>query len=463
MTTIPHPHVARQAPGPRGAPLIGVLPQVRRDSLGFLTGVFRRYGDVVRYKLGPMTSHLVAHPDAVKYVLQEHVKNFTKDHLSYDMARRIAGNGLVTSQGEFWLRQRRLAQPAFHRQRIAALGQQMVRATEEMLAAWEPRLADGRPVEAGGEMMRLALRIASEALFGTNMQAEAAAVSRSFNTLSEQLVARFRSFNILPPVLPTQADRAWRAAVAELDRVVYGVIAERRRRAEDTGDLLSMLMLARDEETGEQMDDRQLRDEVLTMLLAGHETTATALTWAWAMLDRHPQAAARLHAELDAVLGGRAPTVADVPRLAYTRMVLDETMRLYPPLYVLSRRVREDDEIGGFRIPAGSSVDFSPYVTHRHPAFWDDPERFDPERFTPERVAARHKYAYVPFSTGPRMCIGNSFALLEATLVLATVAQGHRLRVREGHELAASPLLTLRPKGGLPVYLERRGLTAPAV
>ena len=456
MTTTPPPRAARRAPGRRGAPLVGVLPLIRRDSLAFLMGVFREYGDVVRYKLGPVGSHLVAHPDAVKYVLQEHVKNFTKDHISYGMLRRVAGNGLVTSQGDFWLRQRRLAQPAFHRQRIAALGAQIVSATEELLAAWEPRLADGRAFEVGEEMMRLALRIASEALFGANMQAQASAVSHSFNILSAQLVARFRSFNILPPVLPTRADRAWRAAVAELDRVVYGLIAERRRRAEDTGDLLSMLMLARDEETGEQMDDRQLRDEVLTMLVAGHETTATALTWVWAMLDRHPQAAARLHAELDTVLEGRAPTVADAPKLAYTRMVIDETMRLYPPLYIMSRKVREEDEIGGFRIPAGSSVDVSPYVTHRHPAFWEEPERFDPERFTPERAAARHKYAYVPFSTGPRMCIGNSFALLEATLVLATVAQRYRLRVREGHTLAPSPLLTLRPKDGLPVHLERR-------
>lgn len=456
MATVPYARVARTAPGPRGTPLVGVLPWLRRDTLGFLTAMLNQYGDVAGYRLGPLRSYLLAHPDALKYVLQERVKNFTKDHVSYTMVRWIAGNGLLTSQGDFWLRQRRLSQPAFHRQRIAGLGAQMVQAAQELLDEWAPWAADGREVEAGEAMMQLTLRIASEALFGANVQTQAAAVSHGFNILSEQLVARFRSFNILPPVLPTRADRAWRAAVAELDRVVYGLLAERRRRAEDTGDLLSMLMQARDEETGERMSDAQLRDEVLTMLVAGHETTATVLTWAWAMLDRHPQVAERLHAELDRVLAGRAPTVADVPQLAYTRMVIDETMRLYPPIYLLSRKVLEDDLVGGFRIPAGSSVDISAYVTHRHPAFWEDPERFDPERFTPERVAARHKYAYIPFSTGPRMCIGNNFALLEAPLLLATIAQRYRLRVRPGHALIPSPLLTLRPLGGLPVYLERR-------
>jgi cytochrome P450 len=214
-------------------------------------------------------------------------------------------------------------------------------------------------------------------------------------------------------------------------------------------------MFARDEETGEQMSDKQLRDELLTMLVAGHETTATALSWAWALLDLHPEAAAKLHAELDTLLGERAPTVADLPHLAYTRMVIDETMRLYPPIYIFSRAVKADDTIGGFRIRKGDSVDISPYVTHRHPAFWPDPERFEPERFAPEAVAARHKFAYIPFSSGPRICIGNSFALMEATLALATLARRVRLRL-SGPLPAPEPLLTLRPKGGLHMRVERR-------
>lgn len=447
------PHVIA---GPRGRPLAGVLPELRRDSLGFLRRTFAEYGDISTYKLGPIRSHLIAHPDGVRQVLQENVRNYTKDHVSYGIIRWVAGNGLLTSQGDFWLRQRRLAQPAFHRQRIAAMGERMVERAAALYEGWERAAASGRPLLIGEEMMRLTLGIVGDALFGADVGEQTAAVDKGFNTLNAQVVDRFRSFNLLPPVLPTRADRQWRAALAELDRVVYAIIAERRRSGADTGDLLSMLMLARDEETGAQMDDKQLRDEVLTMLVAGHETTATALSWTWALLDTNPAAAARLHAELDAVLGDRLPTVADLPQLRYTRMVLDESMRLYPPVYILSRKVLADDTIGGYRIPGGSSVDISPYITHRHPAFWEDPERFEPERFTPERVAARHKYAYIPFSTGPRMCIGNNFALMEGTLILATLARRFRPRLPDGRMPEALPLITLRPADGLPMIIERR-------
>jgi cytochrome P450 len=453
MTSAPAHSSARPA-GPRGNPLTGVLGDIRRDSLGFMADTFRRYGDVSAYRIGPLRSHMIAHPDGVKHVLQEHVKNYTKDHFSYTIVRWLGGDGLLTSQGDSWLHQRRLAQPAFHRQRIAAMSDAMVAATAAMLDGWQAYAASGRSFDVGEEMMALAMRIVGEALFGTNVQAQTQVVGRAFNLLSAQIVGRFRTFNIIPPVLPTAMDRAFRRAIAELDGVIYQIIGARRQSGDDHGDLLSMLMLARDEETGAQMSDRQLRDECLTMLVAGHETTATVLTWAWALLDRHPQALDRLQAELGDVLGGRAPTVSDIPRLSYTRMVIDEAMRLYPPVYVLSRKVLADDEIGGYRIPAGSSVDISPYVTHRHPAFWERPDAFEPERFSPDQVAARHKYAYIPFSTGPRMCIGNSFALMETTIILAMVAQRYRLRVAPGHVVRPAPLVTLRPDGGLPVFAE---------
>ncbi|GAB4450104.1 MAG: cytochrome P450 [Chloroflexi bacterium OHK40] len=445
---------SRVPPGPRGHPALGILRPLRQDPLGFLMQTFTTYGDTVRYRIGPIRSTLIAHPDGVKHVLQERVKNYTKDHLSYTMVRWVAGDGLLTSMGDTWLRQRRLAQPAFHRQRIAAMGEMMVRRSQETLAEWEA-LA-GHEVDVGDAMMRLALRIVGDALFGTSVDAQAEAISHNFHLISDQVVTRFRSFNLIPPVLPRARDRAWRQARAALDRVIYGMIAERRARDEDRGDLFSMLMLARDEDTGERMSDRQLRDELLTMLVAGHETTATALTWAWGLLDQHPEAAAKLHAELDSVLGDRPPTVADLPRLAYTRMVIDETLRLYPPIYIFSRAVQHADSIGPYHIPRGSSVDISAYVTHRHPAFWPDPERFDPERFTPERVAARHKFAYIPFSSGPRMCIGNTFALMEATLALATLARRLTLRRPGGTLPAPEPLLTLRPLGGLRMRVERR-------
>lgn len=443
-------------PGPKGRPILGVIPQLRKDPLGFLLDSFNTYGDVSRYRIGTINSALIAHPDGVKHVLQEHVKNYTKDHLSYNMVRWIANEGLLTSRGETWLRQRRLAQPAFHRQRIAAMGEMMVRRSEETLAHWEEAADQGRAVDVGDEMMRLALRIVGDALFGASVDEQAAVISESFNLLSDQVVTRFRSFNIVPPILPRRRDREWRQAMAALDAVVYGMIAERRRAGEDRGDLFSMLMLAQDQETGERMNDRQLRDEVLTMLVAGHETTATALAWTWALLDQHPTCAAKLHAELDTVLGDRTPTIADLPKLAYTRMVIDETLRLYPPVYLFSRAVKADDIIAGYRIPKNSSVEICAYVTHRHPEFWPDPEQFEPERFTPEQVARRHRYAYIPFSTGPRICIGNTFALTEATLALATVARRLRLRNPSGNMPEPEPLLTLRPRGGLRMVPERR-------
>ncbi|MBZ4418894.1 cytochrome P450 [Myxococcus sp. RHST-1-4] len=447
----------RTASGPRGHLLFGVLPEARRDVLGLLTRTAREYGDVARYRLGPITSHLITHPDGVRHVLQEHVKNYTKDHFSYRLVSRVAGNGLLTSQGSFWLRQRRLAQPAFHRQRISAMAEAMTRATVEMLERWDAHAARGEPVPVVEEMMRLTLTIVADALFGTSMGDKAAEVGAAFNVLSEQTTTRFRTMRLLPPVLPTRYDREFRAAGRTLQTTVMDIISERRRRNEDRGDLLSMFMLARDEDTGESMTDEQLRDEVLTMLVAGHETTATTMSWVWALLDQHPHVEAKLHAELDAVLGGRPPTAADVPRLGYTRMVVEEAMRLYPPAYIFSRAVKEDDVIGGFRIPGGTTVDLSPYVTHRHPGFWARPEEFLPERFSPEASAQRPRYAYFPFSGGPRQCIGNGFAMMEAQLILATVAQRFRPRRLPGHELTPEPLITLRPRGSLPMHLERRG------
>lgn len=442
------------APGPKGNPFIGVLRDVRRDTIGFFRNTFATYGDTVTYRLGPLRSYLITHPDGVKRVLQEHVKNYTKDHVSYSIVRWLAGNGLLTSQGDFWLRQRRLVQPAFHRQRLAAMAAMMVQRTEAMLDRWEAPAAQGTALDMSNEMMQLTLDIVGDALFGTNVRDQAAAVEHGFSILSAQVVDRFRSFNLIPPVLPTRNDRLWRSALSEMDAVVYAIISERRKQDTDTGDLLSMLLLIEDADTGERMTDTQLRDEVLTMLVAGHETTATALTWAWGLLDQHPEVRSKLDAELAQVLGGRSPTMDDVPNLTYTRMIIDETMRLYPPVYIFSRHVVADDELNGYHIPKGASVDLSPYLTHRHPDFWEEPERFMPERFSAEQVAARHKYAYIPFSTGPRICIGNNFALLEMTLVLATVAQRYRPRLIAPTLPKALPLITLRPQDGMPMYLE---------
>jgi len=446
----------REPTGPKGNLLMGVLPEVRKNTLGFLSETSRAHGAVARYRLGPLRSYLVTHPDGVKRVLQDNVANYTKDHLTYGMVRWVGGNGLITSQGDFWLRQRRLAQPAFHRQRIGAMVGLMTKATQELLQRWDATASEGKPLHVGPEMMGLTLRIVGDALFGTNVAQKTAVVGQAFDVISEQLVHRFRTFNILPPVLPTRADRLFRDAMKTLRSVVSDIITERRKSGEDRGDLLSMFMLAKDEETGAQMNDAQLMDESLTMLLAGHETTATTLSWIWALLHQHREVEARLHAEVDSVLAGRVPTLEDLPQLPYTRMVVDEALRLYPSVYVLSRKVAKEDELCGFRIQAGSSVDLSPYATHRLPEFWEEPEQFRPERFTPEQVAKRPRFAYFPFIAGPRQCIGNSFALMEAQVITACISQRFRPRMVPGYTLKAEPLVTLRPTGGLPMHLERR-------
>jgi cytochrome P450 len=415
-----------------------------------------KHGPVSQYRFGPGRAYLVTHPEGLKHVLQDHVKNYTKDHFSYSLVRRVVGDGLLTSQGETWLKQRRLAQPAFHRARISAMAAQMVRAAAGLAEHWGEAQRTGAQRHVVRDMMALTLRIAGEALFGTDMRAEVQAVSTAFNILSEQSVERFRSLRLLPPILPTAYDRAFRRASQTLREVVARVIAERRKRPEDLGDLLSMFMLAKDEETGEQMDDQHLQDEVLTMLLAGHETTATALSWAWVLLEQNPGPEQRLHEELASVLGGRLPTAEDVPQLVYTRRVLDEALRLYPPVYILGRKVLEDDTVHGYQVLGGSSLDMSPYVTHRLPEFWPAPERFDPDRFTPDKIAARPRYAYFPFLGGPRQCIGNNFALMEGTLILATLAQRYRPRMVAGYTPQPEPLLTLRPTGELPALISAR-------
>jgi len=455
-SAIPPPSPPRIPTGPRGLPLIGVIRDVRKDSLGFLMRTATEHGPVSGYRLGPGRSYLVSHPDGLKHVLQDNVQNYTKDHVSYSLMRRVVGDGLVTSQGETWLKQRRLAQPAFHRARISAMAEQMVRAAAELSGQWSDAQRSGEPRRAARDMLGLTLRIVGEALLGTDVRAQTEAVSAAFNVISEQTVERFRDLRILPPILPTAYDRAFRQANQSLREVVATLVAQRRQHMEDRGDLLSMFMLAQDEETGERMDDAHVQDEVLTMLLAGHETTATALTWTWALLEQNPDAERAFHAELDSVLGGRLPTAEDVPRLVYTRRVLDETMRLYPPVYILSRKVVSDDTICGYQVLGGSMLDVSPYVTHRLPEFWPDPERFDPDRFSPERSATRPRYAYFPFLGGPRQCIGNNFALMEGVLILATLGQRHRPRLVAGYTPKPEPLITLRPSEELPVVITSR-------
>ena len=381
----------RTPPGPRGG-LLGSALNIRRDPLGFFLDANRRYGDVVKYRFVIWPGYFVNHPDYVKRILQDNHRNYSKDVFDYNLLRRLLGVGLLTSEGDTWLRQRRLAQPAFHRRRIAELGTLMTGATVTMLEQWQPLAERAQPLDVAVEMMRLTLHVVSSALFGTDVGDDADTVGRAFATANRHL-SDFLYVPFPPLSVPTRRSRQLKAATGQLDEVVHRIIDWRRRSMEDRGDLLFMLMQARDEETGQGMDDRQLRDEVMTLLLAGHETTANLLAWAWYLLDNHQEVECRLHAELDNVLGGRLPAVEDLPTLPYTRIVLEEALRLYPPAWAISRKAEADDELGGYHIPANAVMLMSPFAMHRHPDFWENPDAFDPERFAPERASSRPRYA----------------------------------------------------------------------
>jgi cytochrome P450 len=444
-------------PGPWWWTPFGAGRALRRDPLAFVTGLAREFGDVVLLRMGPVHLYLLFHPDHVRHVLQENHQNYVKGPI-IARTKVLIGEGLFTSEGDFWLRQRRLAQPAFHRARIAGFADTMVRATAERLARWERHVERGEPLDVAAEMSELTLTVVGRTLFGRDLSEHAEAAGRALRRALEFTAERTMSYLALPLALPTASHRAFRRALGVLDGVVYDVIESRRRTQDDAGDLLAMLMAARDEETGEGMTARQLRDEVMTFFLAGHETTAVTLAWTWYLLARHPEVAARLYAEVAGAIGERLPTIDDLPRLSFTRMVVEETLRLYPPVWGIGRQALRDDAVGGYRLPAGAVVNLSPYTTHRHPEFWPDPERFDPERFAPGRASERPerpRFAYFPFSGGPRLCIGETFAMVEAQIVVAMVVQRFRLGLTPGQVVTPEVHLTLRPRGGLPMTIER--------
>jgi cytochrome P450 len=444
----------RWAPGPRGLGLLRAMRLMARDPLRLYSTMRAEYGDVVGTKLGPLYVCMAFGADGVGHVLQERHAIYHKDNVDYRLVKPVLGNGLATSNGDFWLRQRRLMQPAFHHRRVAAFASVMTSRAVAMLDGWEEAAKRREPLDVAAEMMRLTLEIVTSVLFGVDVSGSIEVIRESFTTVNRRVGDMFgKPWMMLPGMhaLPTPGNRRAWAAQRRLDAVVRAIIAERRGNGESS-DLISMLLHARDE-TGTGMSDRQLRDEVMTMLLAGHETTSNALAWTFYLLSRHPDAADRLRAELRRALGGRVPTIDDLAHLPYARMVIEESLRLYPPVWTLSRTPREDDVIGGYHIPAGALVIISPWVTHRHPDLWEEPERFDPERFTPARVAARPRFAYIPFAAGPRLCIGEAFAMQEAHLVLATVAQRFRLDLVSPDAVEPEPLVTLRPRGGLPMTL----------
>ncbi|HEV3203847.1 MAG TPA: cytochrome P450 [Gemmataceae bacterium] len=439
--------------GPKGNFISGNLPAFQKDWLGFVTQVAREYGDIVKLRFGPKPVVLLSHPDYVEYVLVTNNRNFTKD-FTLRLYKVILGNGLLTSDGDFWLRQRRMIQPVFQKQRIASFGTTMVAFTQRMLANWQ----DGAVMDLHSRFMQLALEIAAKTLFDADVTAEARDVGEALETALWSINNRFNSLFWLPAWLPTPNNLQLRRAVRRLDDILYRIIDLRRKSGEDRGDLLSLLLHAKDEDDGSRMTDRQLRDEAMTLFLAGHETTALALSWTWYLLGQHPHVVAELEAELESVLGGKSPSAEDYAKLRFTEWIVMESMRLYPPAFGLGREAIQDCEIAGYHIPAGTTLFFHQWVIHRDSRFFIDPEKFLPQRWADGLAQRIPKYAYFPFGGGPRLCIGNTFAMMEAVLILATMAQKFRVQLVPDHPVEIWPTITLRPKYGIKVVLKKRCL-----
>ncbi len=438
-------------PGPKGLPVIGNLLEFRKDKLAFFTRLVRDYGDVVRFRIGPRRVVLLSDPSMIEQVLVVQQRNFVK-HFVISLLKPVLGEGLVTSEGKFWLRQRRLVQPSFQRSQVESYGETIVSFTQRMLDTWQ----SGDRFDLHSEMMQLTLGIGAKALLDTELSSEFTAVANALNILMRDFTYRFEGLIRFPTSAPTLWNRRVKSHIRRLDQVIYRVISERRAGRLGGSDLLTRLMKAQDADgepssAGKEMSDLQLRDEVMTAFLAGHETTANALSWTWYLLAQHPEIESRLLSEVQSVLGGRTPTVADVPRLTYTEHVLTESMRLFPPVYAIGRRAVGPCEIGGFAVPADTTFLMSQWVLHHDGRYFEDPLEFRPERWENGLIKQIPKFAYFPFGGGPRACVGSSFAMLEAVLVLATMAQRYRLELVAKQQVVPWATVTLRPRFGIQV------------
>jgi len=452
MSTTATTSVPRRPPGPRGIPIMGTSFMASRDSTQTLTRWAREYGDIVYYRFFDFHFYLLFHPQHIEQVLLGKTGNFVKG-ITSRANPELFGNGLLTSEGDFWRRQRKLSNPAFHRESLVRYADITTEEATRLLQGWK----NGDTRNIHNDMMNVTLRIVLRSLFGSDLGQSMKVIEPALDAimLSSSGFHSIAFFLGLPT--PTRA-RHFRA-VREIDRVVYALIARGREKLKSSEggakDLLTLLLSARDDD-GNSMSDQQLRDEVITLLLAGHETTALNLSWAWYLLAQYPEVEEKLHAKLDAVLAGQLPCAADLPKLQYTDRVIRETLRLYPPAWRVFRRTEEPLAVGDYELPAGSNIVLSQWVTQRDPRWFSEPERFCPDRWSEEAAAKLPRFAYFPFGGGPRVCIGAGFAMMEATLLLATIAQRFRMRLAPNQRIEPLPSITLRPKNGIRVVLEER-------
>jgi cytochrome P450 len=438
--------------GPKNPPIIGHLRAFRSNPLRFLIKAAREHGDLVYFKVARQNMYLVNHPDYVREILVTNQSNFIKSR-GLQRAKVLLGEGLLTSEGQLHLRQRRLVQPAFHRERLAGYASAMSECAVRERERWQA----GSSMDVSVQMSRLTLSVVARTLFNADVESEASQIGEAMTATIQMFQLLVMPFSEYLVKLPLPSVRRFEKARELLNSTIYGLIRERRNSGRDTGDLLSMLLFAQDEEKdGAGMTDKQVRDEALTLFLAGHETTANALSWTWYLLSQHPEVEQRLHQEIDSVLQGRAPELADVPQLRYAEMIFSEALRLYPPAWAIGRMVQASFELGGVEIPAKSICILSPYLVQHDARWFPEPEKFDPERWTPEAREARPKFAYYPFGGGARVCIGERFAWMEGVILMAAIAQKWRLRLVPGQRVEPLPLITLRIKNGLRMIAEPR-------